>query len=203
MAAKDKAEEMAEKMKVAAEEVEETIASASTDPSQTVIVTSEELAEMRQQQQELMAMLQQERTERKELAKALAQVQPQGIPSAPAPNGQPVVLLEGREWGPFAGYEFVTTPFGEYAVPIAKVLHFEGVNKVNRETLQLELVPYPVYREATEEERKANDVPEMKPLNPNKIKPPVSVEEAMQRMVDYLEGRAAPKLTPEPVVPVE
>ena len=55
-------------------------------------------------------------------------------------------------WGPFEENTYVTNQFGEYTVQAGHILTFEMVDKLNKNTLEMEKVPKPIRRKATAEE---------------------------------------------------
>ena len=55
-------------------------------------------------------------------------------------------------WGPFEENTYVTNQYGEYTVQAGHILTFEMVEKLNKNTLEMELVPKPIRRKATAEE---------------------------------------------------
>ena len=57
--------------------------------------------------------------------------------------------------GPFAEYQIVTTPFGEYAIEALQILDFEGKQVVNKETMEIETQAVPFYKMATKAQLKA------------------------------------------------
>ncbi len=57
-----------------------------------------------------------------------------------------------QEWGPFAKYQFVAAPTGEFAVPKGQVLSFGAVKVLNKDTGQMEKRLVPEYRDATPKE---------------------------------------------------
>lgn len=59
-----------------------------------------------------------------------------------------------QEYGPFAKYQFVTAPTGEFAVPKGQVLSFGAVKVLNKETGQMVKKLVPEYRNATKAEMK-------------------------------------------------
>lgn len=204
--AKDKDKAMEEKMAMAADEIEESISEGSLveaevdlGPTPTMLTISvQDFNEIKNQQAELMKMLKEERQERQALADTLAATQQYTSTPLTAP-GEPQVLLEGREWGPYPSYELTTTPFGEYAVEVGQVLSFVAVQRFNKKEGRIEMAPVPVYRDATEEERAAQKLPDMAPLPSSKIAPPTSFEEAMKKMAAYLDNRTPQGFTHVPV----
>lgn len=56
------------------------------------------------------------------------------------------------EYGPFARYQFVTTPTGEFAVPKGQVLSFGAVTVLDKATSQMVKKLVPEYRDANEKE---------------------------------------------------
>lgn len=63
-----------------------------------------------------------------------------------------------QAWGPFEDNHYVTTPHGDYSLEAGKVLEFELVDKVDRETLEIVKVAQPRYRRATQAEKDAAGV---------------------------------------------
>lgn len=59
-----------------------------------------------------------------------------------------------QEWGPFAKYQFVVAPTGEFAVPKGQVLSFGAISVLNKETGRMEKKLVPEYRNATKAEMK-------------------------------------------------
>jgi len=59
-----------------------------------------------------------------------------------------------QEWGPYAKYQFVVTPTGEFAVAKGQVLSFGAIRVLNKETGQMEKKLIPEYRDATKTEMK-------------------------------------------------
>ena len=57
-----------------------------------------------------------------------------------------------QAWGPFEDNHYITTPHGDYSLEAGKVLEFELVDKVDRESLEIIKVAMPVYRRATKAE---------------------------------------------------
>ena len=55
-------------------------------------------------------------------------------------------------WGPFEENTYVTNQHGEYTVQAGHILMFEMVDKLNKNTLEMEKVAKPVRRKATAEE---------------------------------------------------
>lgn len=63
-----------------------------------------------------------------------------------------------QAWGPFEDNHYVTTPHGDYSLEAGKVLEFELIDKVDKETLQIVKVAMPVYRKATKAEIESSGV---------------------------------------------
>ncbi len=55
-------------------------------------------------------------------------------------------------WGPFEENTYVTNQYGEYTVQAGHILSFEMVQKLNKQTLEMETVPVPRRRKASAEE---------------------------------------------------
>jgi hypothetical protein len=54
--------------------------------------------------------------------------------------------------GPFAEYQIVVTPVGEYAIEAFQILDFTSKQVVNKKTFEIETQYVPFYRPATDEE---------------------------------------------------
>jgi len=57
-----------------------------------------------------------------------------------------------QEWGPYDGYEIVTTQYGQFAVPKGQVMHFKPEKQFNRREGVWMVVHLPIYRDASPEE---------------------------------------------------
>ena len=62
------------------------------------------------------------------------------------------------EWGPFDQNTYVTTQHGDYGLAAGLVLSFDYVEKLNKNTLEMETVPVAQRRPATEDEKDAAGV---------------------------------------------
>ena len=62
------------------------------------------------------------------------------------------------EWGPFAVNTYVTTPHGDYGLMPGHVLTFDMVEKLNKNTLEMETVAVPNRRRATQAEIDASGI---------------------------------------------
>ena len=125
--------------------------------------------------EELKAELEESNRQREMVAQALAESQQR----QPAPAYSDVgdgKRIDDEEYGPYKDYTFVPTEFGEYAVPVGKVLFFIGKLKLNNDTKRMELKPYPAYRAATDEEMTDKGVPRRAPLRADQIKPTVAAK---------------------------
>lgn len=70
-------------------------------------------------------------------------------PAKPKKNVQAGVI---SEWGPFDSNTYVTTQYGDYSVQAGQVLSFTFVEKLNKQTLEMETVAVPNRRRATDQE---------------------------------------------------
>ena len=100
--------------------------------------------------------------------------------------------------GPFPEYEIVKTPFGEYGIEAFKILDFEGRQKVNKETMEIDTEAFPVYRPATDAELKAADLEGAKNYtlphdHPDKLKAKVDADKGLK---DRIKGLKTASVNP-------
>lgn len=75
-----------------------------------------------------------------------------------APPERDDLLDGGRLYGPFREYEIVTTDYGEYGLRRGLRLGFIAKERLNKQTLQMERHPFPVYFAADGVEMHGNGV---------------------------------------------
>ena len=93
-------------------------------------------------------------------------------------------------WGPFEENTYVTNQYGEYSVKAGHILTFDMVDRLNKQTLEMEKVAKPVRRKATAEELELYGVT-LEKQKPNKqLMDQVARKQAPQLMEITINGGA-------------
>jgi hypothetical protein len=100
-------------------------------------------------------------------------------------------------WGPYEEYTYVTTPNGEYGLQAGWVLTFELVDKINRDTMEIEKVAKPVRTKATREQLDQFGVD----LSKQDPTPQKEIERAAQSINIVIDGETFPGLVKQQPVP--